>query len=104
MSKIIQLLPTTSKLMIEFPKVSEDAFNAFSVQVEFMALVDYDGLREIEYGALMDGQMMLFNVDGCQVVLRKETKIADYNYPQKNTFADEYNKAMKKQKVNGGYQ
>lgn len=104
MSKIIQLMPTANRMMIEFPRVSEDASRAFSVQVEFIALVDYDGEREIEYGAVLDGRMMLFNVDGEHVVLRKETKFADYPYPQKNTFDYEYKTALKKQKLNGGYQ
>lgn len=103
-SKIIQLLPVTSKLVVEFPRVSEDAYKAFSAPVEFIALVDYDGEREVEYGAILDGKMMLFNVDGNQVALRKETKFADYQYPQKNTFADEYRMALNKQKLNGGYQ
>lgn len=69
--KIIQLLPVTSSIYVSFPKVSESWEKRLVLPVEMMVLVDYDGEREIEYGAVLDGKMMLFNVDGEHVVLEK---------------------------------
>lgn len=65
---ITQMMPPTNPLEIHFEYLGKPLV----LDVELIALVDYDGDIEIEYGAIIDGQMVLFNVDGTDVSLHKK--------------------------------
>lgn len=99
MSEIVQLLPVSTPLFLQFPRVSE----TFSAPVEFMALVDYDGKREVEYGAIVDGKMMIFSVDGHHVVLIRQQAVKRFQWHngQISEFQTELNEQIRKVKKNG---
>ena len=65
---ITQMMTPTNPLEIHFEYLGKQLV----LDVELIALVDYDGDIEIEYGAIIDGQMMLFHVDGTDVTLHKK--------------------------------
>ena len=67
MTKIIQIMPPSHPLQLRFEKFA----TPYLVNVEFIALVDYDGQTEIEYAGIMDGHLLLFNVDGSEVAIER---------------------------------
>ena len=69
MTKIIQMMPPSFPLKLRFEKFHEP----FLIDVEFIALVDYDGQTEIEYAGIMDGHLLLFNVDGNEVQIERHS-------------------------------
>ena len=71
--KINQLMKPYQPLEIHFEKFHDNG-SPLIVEVEFIAVVDYDGEHEIEYGAIVDGRMMLFNVDGVEITVRRKDK------------------------------
>lgn len=87
---IVQMMAPTHPLEIRFESFHADG-RALTVDVEFLALVDYDGEREIEYGAFVDGKLYLFNVDGAEITIRRKTftydtdawKNENFFYPRK---------------------
>ena len=70
-TRIVQIFAPSNPLQIRFDKLQVDGSRPFIIPVEFIALVDYDGETELEYAAILDGQMLLFNVDGHEVAIQR---------------------------------
>ena len=70
-TKIVQIMTPSTPLQIRFDKLVVEGKSPLIISVEFIALVDYDGQTELEYAAILDGQMLLFNVDGHEVAIQR---------------------------------
>lgn len=69
--KIVQMMTPTNPLQLKFEKCLVDGIRPLIVNVEFLAIVDYDGETLVEYAGILDGQMLLFRVDGQEVSVQK---------------------------------
>jgi hypothetical protein len=94
-TKIVQMMPPSNPMNIRFDKFQVDSMPLL-VPVEFIAIVDYDGQTEIEYAGILDGQMLLFNVDGNEILLERWS-------PPIMQFQTIWNREEKKKKAKDGY-
>jgi hypothetical protein len=91
MTKIIQMMPTSYPLKLRFEKFHEP----FLIDVEFICLVDYDGVTEMEYAGILDGHMILFNVDGQEVQIERSSPSfmkfnTNFNYQKEKQARESY--------------
>jgi hypothetical protein len=85
------MMPPSFPLKLRFEKFREP----FLIDVEFIALVDYDGQTEIEYAGIMDGHLLLFNVDGNEVQIERSSPSfmkfnTNFNYQKEKQARESY--------------
>jgi hypothetical protein len=88
--KIKQMIVPAYPLEIRFEKFAVPMV----LDVEYIALVEYDGECEIEYGAIIDGHMMNFNVDGSEVAIQRKSYSSSFH---------EFNMKHNKKRAEEGY-